>query len=85
MKKSAHGLELDKRKSRLNQLKDNGLDKVMRENRSEKSGYVKLKRSKIKKLERKAQEQLANGYYDQHEKTAQQIEKLNADIEKFLS
>lgn len=85
MKKSAHGLKLDKRKSRLNQLKDNGLDKVMRENRSEKSGYVKLKRAKIRNLERKAQEQLASGYYDQHEKTAQQIEKLNADIEKFLS
>lgn len=85
MKESAHGLKLDKRKTRLNQLKDNGLDKVMRENHSENSGLVKIKKSKIKKLERKAQEQLANGYYDQHEKTLQQIEKLKTDIEKYLS
>lgn len=85
MKESAHGLKLDKRETRLNQLKDNGLDKVMRENHSEKSGLVKIKKSKIKKLERKAQEQLANGYYDQHEKTLQQIEKLKTDIEKYLA
>lgn len=85
MKKSAHGLKLDKRKTKLNQLKDNGLDKVMRENRSEKSGYVKLKRAKIRNLERDSQKQLSSGLYDQHEKTIQQIEKLQADIEKFLS
>lgn len=85
MKKSAHGLKLDKRKTKLNQLKDNGLDKVMKSNRSEKSGYVKIKRAKIRNLERDSQKQLSSGLYDQHEKTIQQIEKLQADIKKFLS
>lgn len=77
-------MKIDKRKKLLNNLKDNGLENERKNNRSEKSGLVKIKQSKIKKLERKAEEQLANGYYDQHEKTLQQIEKLKTDIEKYL-
>lgn len=85
MRKIPDKLKLDGRKKRINQLRDNGLAEVMRENHSENSGLVKIKRSKIRKLERKAQEQLADGHYDQHEKTLQQIEKLIADIEKYLN
>lgn len=77
-------MKIDKRKKLLNNLKDNGLENERKNNRSEKSGLVKIKQSKIKKLERKAEEQLANGYYDQHEKTLRQIEKLKTDIEKYL-
>lgn len=85
MTKTAHGLKIDKRKSRLSNLKDNGFGETMKNNRSENSGLVKIKKSKITKLKRKAQEQLANGYYDQHEQTLQKINKLQSDIEKYLS
>ena len=81
MKKSAHGLKIDGRKNLATNLEDNGLEKT----KSENSGLVKIKQSKIKKLERKAQEQSANGHYDQEEKTLQQIEKLRTDIEKYLN
>ena len=82
--KERRKMKIDKRKKLLNNLKDNGLENERKNNRSEKSGLVKIKQSKIKKLERKAEEQLANGYYDQHEKTLRQIEKLKTDIEKYL-
>lgn len=85
MKKSPHGLKIDRRKSLINNVKDNGLQETMKENRSENSGFVKIKKMKIKKLERKSQEQLANGHYDQNETTLKQIEKLRTEIEKYLS
>ena len=46
MKKSAHGLKIDRRKRLDNILKDNGLKKA----KSENSGFVRLKKRKIEKL-----------------------------------
>lgn len=71
MKKTAHGLKIDKRKTMINNLKDNGLLEQRKDNRSEGSGLVRLKRSAIKKLERKITETT-----DQKE-----IEKLRKEIE----
>lgn len=78
-------MKWDGRKNLINQLKDNGLGEEIKNNRTENSGYVKIKQRKLKMLERKSQEQLADGHHDQHDKTLKQIEKLKTDIEKFLS
>ncbi|WP_256092376.1 hypothetical protein [Staphylococcus equorum] len=39
MKKSAHGLKIDRRKNLLSNISDNGLER----NKTENSGYVRLK------------------------------------------
>ena len=82
MKKSPHGLKIDKRKTMLNNLKDNGLLEQRKENRSEGSGLVRLKRSAIKKLERKITETT-----DQSEikKMESEIEKKEQQIENYLN
>ena len=72
MKKSPHGFKIDKRKTMLNNLKDNGLLEQRKENRSEGSGLVRLKRSAIKKLERKISETTNQS----------EIEKMKLEIEK---
>ena len=72
MKKSPHGLKIDKRKTMFNNLKDNGLLEQRKKNRSEGSGLVKLERSAIKKLERKIGETTNQS----------EIEKMKLEIEK---
>ena len=72
MKKSPHGLKIDKRKTMFNNLKDNGLLEQRKKNRSEGSGLVRLKRSAIKKLERKIGETTNQS----------EIEKMKLEIEK---
>ncbi|HDE8373986.1 TPA: hypothetical protein PR959_001625 [Staphylococcus aureus] len=68
MQKSPHGLKIDGRKNLSKNLSDNGLIEI----KSENSGYVKTKKSAIKKIERKL------------EKTTEQseISKLQTEIQK---
>ena len=46
MKKSAHGLKIDRRKSMLSNLKENNLKGT----RTKGSGYVKMRESKIRNV-----------------------------------
>ena len=72
MKKMPDKLKIDRRKKRINQLRDNGFSEVMRENKSENSGLVKIKRRRIEILQNKITETT-----DQSE-----IEKIKSEIEK---
>lgn len=72
MKKMPDKLKIDRRKKRINQLRDNGFSEVMRGNKSENSGLVKIKRRRIEILQNKITETT-----DQSE-----IEKIKSEIEK---
>ena len=82
MTKTAHGLKIDKRKTMFNNLKDNGLLEQRKENRSEGSGLVRLKRSAIKKLERKIGETTNQS---EIEKMKLEIEKKENQIKTYLN
>lgn len=82
MKKTAHGLKIDKRKTMINNLKDNGLLEQRKEHRSEGSGLVRLKRSAIKKLERKITETTDQ---KEIEKLRKEIEVKEEQIKKYLT
>lgn len=77
MKKSAHGLKIDRRKSMLSNLKENNLKGT----RTKGSGYVKMRESKIVMLERKLQEQHTAAEAKELEA---QIETKKAEIENYL-
>lgn len=68
MKKSAHGLKIDGRKNLATNLEDNGLEK----NKSENSGFVRLKKRKIEKLKNQ-------------EGTETEIAKLQKQIDEYLN
>lgn len=48
MKKSPHGLNIDRRKGLVKNLADNGIER----NKTNNSGYVRLKKRKIERLEK---------------------------------
>lgn len=77
MKKSAHGLKIDRRKSVISNLKENNLKGT----RTKGSGYVKMRESKIRMLERKLQEQHTAAEAKELEA---QIETKKAEIENYL-
>ena len=72
MKKMPDKLKIDRRKKRINQLRDNGFSEVMRENKSENSGLVKVKRRRIEMLQNKITETTNQS----------EIEKMKSEIEK---
>ena len=72
MKKMPDKLKIDRRKKRINQLRDNGFSEVMRENKSENSGLVKIKRRRIEMLQNKITETTNQS----------EIEKMKSEIEK---
>ena len=78
MKKTAHGLKIDGRKSLATNLEDNGLKKT----KSENSGFVKMKQSSIKKLERKIGETTNQS---EIEKMKLEIEKKENQIKTYLN
>lgn len=77
MKKSAHGLKIDRRKSVISNLKENNLKGT----RTKGSGYVKMRESKIRMLERKLQEQHTAAEAKELEA---QIKTKKAEIESYL-
>lgn len=77
MKKSAHGLKIDRRKSMLSNLKENNLKGT----RTKGSGYVKMRESQIRMLERKLQEQHTAAEAKELEA---QIKTKKAEIESYL-
>lgn len=82
MKKSAHGLKIDRRKSMLSNLKENNLKGTRTKGtRTKGSGYVKMRESKIRMLERKLQEQHTAAEAKELEA---QIDTKKAEIENYL-
>ncbi|WP_435373883.1 hypothetical protein WKW47_03520 [Staphylococcus nepalensis] len=82
MKKMPDRLKVDRRKSRLSNLKDNGFSETMKENRSENSGLVKIKRRRIEILKEKIAETTDQA---EIEKMKSEIEKKEQQIEKYLN
>ncbi|XVL42703.1 hypothetical protein ABLW00_08165 [Staphylococcus equorum] len=82
MKKTAHGLVNDRRKRLITKLKDNGFEKTMKENRSENSGLVKIKRRRIEMLKEKIAETTDQA---EVEKMKSEIEKKEQQIENYLN
>lgn len=78
MKKSAHGLKIDRRKSMLSNLKDNNLKGT----RTKGSRYVKMRESKIRMLERKLQ--LQQHTAAEAKELEAQIETKKSEIENYL-
>lgn len=76
MKKSAHGLKIDRRKSMLSNLKENNLKGT----RTKGSGYVKMRESQIRMLERKLQQHTAA----EAKELEAQIKTKKAEIESYL-
>lgn len=77
MKKSAHGLKIDRRKSMLSNLKENNLKGT----RTKGSGYVKMRERQIRMLGRKLQEQHTAAEAKELEA---QIGTKKAEIENYL-
>lgn len=82
MKKTAHGLVNDRRKRLINKLRDNGFEQTRKENRSENSGLVKIKRRRIEILKEKIAETTDQA---EIEKMKSEIEKKEQQVEKFLN
>ena len=75
-------MKMDKRKKLLNNLKDNGLENERKNNRSEKSGLVKIKQSQIRKLAQK----LAECENEKEaEKIEQAIEQKEIEIQEYIA
>lgn len=77
MKKPAHGLKIDKRKSMLSNLKANNLKGT----RTKGSGYVKMRESQIRMLERKL---LLQHTAAEAKELEAQIETKKSEIENYL-
>ena len=82
MKKMPDKLKIDRRKKRINQLRDNGFSEVMRENKSENSGLVKIKRRRIEMLQNKITETTNQS---EIEKMKSEIEKKENQIKAYLN
>ena len=78
MKKTAHGLKIDGRKNLATNLDNNGLEKT----KSKNSGFVKIKQSAIKKLERKISETTNQS---EIEKMKSEIKKKENQIKTYLN
>lgn len=75
-------MKIDKRKKLLNNLKDNGLENERKNNRSERSGLVKIKQSQIRKLAQK----LAECENEKEaEKIEQAIEQKEIEIQEYIA
>ena len=82
MTKMPDKLKIDRRKKRINQLRDNGFSEVMRENKSENSGLVKIKRRRIEILQNKITETTNQS---EIEKMKSEIEKKENQIKAYLN
>lgn len=78
MKKTAHGLKIDRRKSMVSNLKENNLKGT----RTKGSGYVKIRERQIGMLGRKLQEQHTTA---EAKALEAQIETKKAEIESYLN
>lgn len=78
MKKSAHGLKIDRRKSMLSNLKENSLKGT----RTKGSGYVKIRERQIGMLGRKLQLQQLTAA--EAKELEAQIETKKSEIENYL-